>query len=199
MDDSLEDARHDVLADNTAQAVHKHLTKLFQEEARFRGRWIWELLQNARDASPPGGVRVQIIQEPDRIVFRHNGLPFTQKSIAHLIYHGSTKHDLSNAEAVGQFGTGFLTTHLISKLVTVKGQTIDGQEFKFTLDRRGDSTDELKRSMDGSWDDFKKSLSANAKHSQKTFTTEYDYPLMNNVADLVTEGITDLIKNAAYT
>lgn len=34
-DHSLSDVRHEVLAENTAQTVQKHLSKLFQEEARF--------------------------------------------------------------------------------------------------------------------------------------------------------------------
>jgi hypothetical protein len=59
-----------VLADNTAQAVRNYLKKLFQEEAKFRGRWIWELLQNARDASSPNGVHVWLTLRPDRVVFR---------------------------------------------------------------------------------------------------------------------------------
>ena len=36
--EELDGARHDVLADNTAQPVHKHLTKLVQEERRFSSR-----------------------------------------------------------------------------------------------------------------------------------------------------------------
>src|SRR5260370_17302043 len=52
------DARHEVLTDSNAQTVRNYLKRLFQEEARFRSRWIWELLQNARDASSANGVRV---------------------------------------------------------------------------------------------------------------------------------------------
>jgi hypothetical protein len=43
------DARHEVLADNTAQAVRNYLKKLFQEEARFRSRWVWELSSDVHD------------------------------------------------------------------------------------------------------------------------------------------------------
>jgi len=75
----IEEARHQVLAENTAQAVHKHLSKLFEEEARFRSRWVWELLQNARDASPAEGIIIHLIQEPNRLVFKHNGIPFDRE------------------------------------------------------------------------------------------------------------------------
>ena len=198
-DQNLDDARHEVLAENTAQAVHKHLSKLFQEEARFRSRWVWELLQNARDASPEEGVRVSLIHQIDRMIFRHNGVPFTHKSVAHLIYHGSTKYDLSDSSPIGQFGTGFLTTHLISKTVMVKGRTDDGKQFRFPLDRRGSNADELKEVMDASWEAFTQSLAEAKVDKTSDFSTEYEYPLTSSsVNDVVTEGIADLITNAAY-
>jgi hypothetical protein len=195
---ALDNARHEVLADNTAQAVHKHLNKLFQEETRFRSRWVWELLQNARDASPDEGVSVWFIQEPHRVVFRHSGLSFKHKSIAHLIYHGSTKSNHSDSGAVGQFGTGFLTTHLISKTVEVKGRTDDGKQFRFLLDRRGGNADELKVAMDASWDAFTQSLTEDPHNDAGDFTTEFEYPLVSDIAGVVTEGLDDLIVNAAY-
>src|SRR5207244_1737562 len=162
VDDKLKEALHEALAENTAQAVHKHLRKLFQEEARFRSRWVWELLQNARDASPEKGVRVWLIYKPDHLIFRHSGVPFTYKSIAHLIYHGSTKYDLSDSGSIGLFGTGFLTTHLISRTVRVKGRTDDGRHFDFLLDRRGGNADKLKAAMDASRDAFIGSLTEDA-------------------------------------
>ena len=146
-DERLNNARDEALVENTAQAVYKDLTKLFREEPRFRSRWVWELLQNARDASSEEGVCVWLIDEPHRVVFKHSGVPFSDKNIAHLIYHGSTKDEGD----MGEFGSGFLTTHLISKTVTVKGRLEDGREFHFTLDRRGGNADELKVAMDKSW------------------------------------------------
>jgi hypothetical protein len=194
-DKNLEDARDRVLVNNSAQDVRKYLNKLFQEETRFRSRWVWELLQNARDASPEDGVRVSLVQEEERVLFRHSGLPFTEEGIAHLIYHGSTKYDL---DAIGQFGTGFLTTHLISKTVTVKGRMNDGRQFEFLLDRRGENADELKKAMDASWDAFNGSLTENISTAADTLTTQYDYPLEKGIADVVNDGIADLIANAAY-
>ncbi len=194
----LEADRHEVLAENTAQAVHKHLVKLFQEESRFRSRWVWELLQNARDAAPKGGVRVWLARERDRLVVRHNGLPFTRKGIAHLIYHGSTKHDFSGSDPIGQFGTGFLTTHLISKTVTVNGRIEGGRCFSFLLDRRGETAEELKRAMDGSWEAFVKSLAIEDAAGNEQATTEYVYPLGDGIGEVVDDGIHDLITNAPF-
>ena len=194
VDEKLNSARDEALVENTAQAVFKDLTKLFREESRFRSRWVWELLQNARDASPDGGVNVWLIQEPHRVIFRHNGLPFTDKNIAHLIYHGSTKYGTE----IGEFGTGFLTTHLISKTVAVKGRMDDGREFDFMLDRRGDNAEELKAAMDKSWEAFTESLTQGTFHESVCNTTEYGYPLASEVLAVVTERINDLITNAPY-
>ena len=192
-----EDARHKVLAENTAQAVHKHLVTLVREESRFRSRWVWELLQNARDAAPISGVRVWIISEPNRLVFRHTGLPFKNEDVAHLIYHGSTKHDFSGHGPIGQFGTGFLTTHLLSKKVTVKGQSEDGRRFCFELNRHGDTANDLQKAMEESWDAFRNSLSDGASDLSE-YTTEYTYPIEGKLGTLVVEALTDLKANIAY-
>src|SRR5689334_10875853 len=89
--ESFRRACEDVLAENTAQAVFKHLDELRDRQRDFAGRWIWELLQNARDAASPAGIVVDIHQVGDELTFRHNGRDFAQREIAHLIYHGSTK------------------------------------------------------------------------------------------------------------
>ncbi len=195
---TLDDVRHKVLADNTAQAVYKYLSELFREEVRFRSRWVWELLQNARDASPEGGVSVRLRQEAERVVFSHNGVPFTSEGIAHLIYHGTTKYGPSSSGAIGQFGTGFLTTHLISKTVKVKGQMEDGRRFEFLLDRQGDTADKLASAMNASWEAFTQSLRAGIVHELGAFTTEYEYRLASDVQNAVEEGINELTMNAAY-
>src|ERR1035441_4054539 len=186
-------AKTKVLVDNTAQTVHKNLIKIFQEKPLFEIRWIWELLQNARDVAPARGVRVSIVREQDHISFRHDGEPFTNENVAHLIYHGSTKED---PDAIGQFGTGFLTTHLLSKLVRVTGLMDDGQQFSFVLDRTGDTADALTNSMDTSWEAFKTSLSS--PHQKERYTTSYDYPIDENANDLVDIGVRSLLQNAAF-
>ena len=159
---SADDARHAVLSDTNAQTVRNYLKHLFQQEARFRNRWIWELLQNATDASSANGVRVWLTLKPDRVVFQHDGLPFNYKNIAHLIYHGTTKFAplVDGVDPIGQYGTGFLTTHLISKTVSVRGKLDDKKRFDFLLDRRGDSADDLKAAMEASYGRFVASCSA---------------------------------------
>jgi len=128
----LDKARDSVVYENTAQTIFKHLKDLESRRDSVMSRWIWELLQNARDTAPQNHeLRVSLAVEPGSLVFRHNGKPFTDKEIAHLIYHGSTK--LMSTGHLGQFGTGFLSTHLISKKIDIRGQLESGHQFNFVL------------------------------------------------------------------
>ena len=50
--------RNRVLTENTAQAVFKYLDDQESNRATWQNRWIWELLQNARDASKTSNNRL---------------------------------------------------------------------------------------------------------------------------------------------
>ena len=78
------------------------------------------------------------------------------KEIAHLIYHGSTK--IEDFEDIGQFGSGFLATHLLSKIIRVAGRLEDSSGFDFPLDRAGGTAEELREAMDRSWAAFEQSV-----------------------------------------
>lgn len=74
-------------------------------------RAIWELVQNARDVSKvEERAKVLFIRRPYEFVFQHNGQPFDRKSIQSLILQTSSKVR-NDIVKVGQYGTGFLTTH----------------------------------------------------------------------------------------
>ena len=186
-----------VLTDNTAQSVLNHLTTLESNRARVRTRWIWELLQNARDASanPDADLIASIEQSDDEVVFRHNGRPFEREEIIHLIYHGSTKVD--NPEDLGRYGSGFLTTHLLSPEIGVSSQLEDGRRFNFQLKRDVGSVGELSKSMQGAATAFVNSLS-NGLRTGSSYTTEFRYPLRNDASEVVAEGIATLKRCAPF-
>lgn len=73
-------------------------------------RALWEMIQNARDVSIDSGAEIEFIRNEEELVFRHNGLPFDNKSLAALNLQTSSKvrNDIIQ---IGQYGTGFLTTH----------------------------------------------------------------------------------------
>ena len=83
-------------------------------------RAIWEMVQNARDISKKAGVNIEFSLNNNEFVFRHNGLPFTATSLNALNIQTSSKVRDDIAQ-VGQYGTGFLTTHKFGLKFNLKG------------------------------------------------------------------------------
>lgn len=108
--------------------VEKRLRELNSPSDNDKKRWVWELIQNAKDtiAKDPSrntiDVRIEISKDEinggDVVCFRHNGSPFTPDARFGLLYKYS--EDKENQESTGRFGTGFLTTHCLSKVVTIE-------------------------------------------------------------------------------
>lgn len=103
--------------------VKDRLRQLNQPSVNDMRRWVWELIQNAKDsiANNPNRdtVDVMIDVTDERVVFKHNGDPFTPKAQLGLLYKYS--QDKDNTQSTGRFGTGFLTTHCLSKIVSIEG------------------------------------------------------------------------------
>lgn len=183
-----------VLTENTAQGILNHLRTLESNRARMQRRWIWELLQNARDAATDyhTSLDASVNIGSGELVFQHNGRGFSMDEVAHLIYHGSTK--LEDEETIGQYGSGFLTTHLISPEIDVSGQLNDGRPFSFCLKREIASVKALSDAMDRAWDEF----DASAEAVTSGFTTRFRYPLTEESAIAVEDGIETLKQCAPF-
>ena len=131
--------------------VEKRLRELNSPSDNDRKRWVWELIQNAKDtiAKDPNrnSIDIRIEVEGDIVRFRHNGAPFTAESLFGLLYKYS--EDKENQESTGRFGTGFLTTHCLSKVVNIESnQYLDDEHtqlcgFSVTMYRDGLVADEL--------------------------------------------------------
>ena len=162
MSDSRLDAKANrILHRNNAQEIVKALADLEEHRAEFATRWLWEMIQYARDfpdESRPMTIRISV--SPERIAFAHNGRDFTEDEILSLILHGSTKQ--SNPAQLGKFGAGFLSTHLLSKQVRAKGTLLDDdgvrKAFEFELDRSGDNAEQVGEAMQRSLGALKRSL-----------------------------------------
>ena len=191
----IDDAFKNVYAAKTAQSVWNDLKTLRQ---RRPIRWIWELLQNASDASPPvnNHLIAEVKYRPGQLIFSHNGRSFKASEVAHLIASGSTKYE--DEEAIGEFGSGFLTTHLLSLEIEVRGQLDDGREFAFLLARNMESRDALSESMKQAEEDFKKSLNHPTPFIPDPFTTQFIYPIKDDAVNAIEEGIKTLEQCAPY-
>ena len=191
---SEDEIKHQALIDNTAQGIFNHLKEIENKREIYEKRWVWELLQNALDAaSSDSKIEIEIAKNDNQLIFRHTGRPFKPEEVAHLIYHGSTKRE----QDIGKFGTGFLTTHLLSKKVIVNGVREDHKSFRFELNREGNLSDEIKNNMEETWETYKKSL-GDTQSASASYTAEYEYPLNNISLNTVEVGIEDLTKIAPY-
>ena len=186
------------LVENTAQAVRNHLMSFKSNRDHVITRWIWELLQNARDASPQddSGIIASIEYTNGELLFQHNGRDFTVREISHLIFHGSTKAE--DKETIGQYGSGFLTTHLLSPSIEVSGRTDEGETFKFQLTRELSSVDALKTSMDSAWDDFKASTESKLDSTGEAVATQFRYLVDKEAEDVVEKGLSALKVSAPF-
>ena len=136
----------------TADKIISILTQVRNDKAKSNRRWIWELMQNAKDLPVPeawGGVSVEIEHRADRLIFRHNADPFRVADLTGLIQQVSSK-DSNNSDAgiTGKFGTGFISTHLLSAEIWVAGVVKrphlgQHRRFRLLLDRSGDSSEAL--------------------------------------------------------
>jgi hypothetical protein len=192
----FEDVCRLALVENTAQGIYNELEKLKNLGSSHKRRWVWELCQNAVD-SAKGRVAIEVELRNDVVIFRHDGHPFEESEIAHLIYHGSTKR--GEGGKLGRWGTGFLTTHLLSELTKVTGTMSDDRTFSLTLDRSGESAEAIKDSMERSKTEFQNSrASGSAVKPKAGFTTEYEYSLNQVGVSVALTGTEDLRKIAQY-
>jgi len=195
-DNSLNDVFNEVVYDNNAQEVFKKLNDIDNKRDILVSRWVWELIQNARGTvGSQNTLQIEVVLDREQLAFRHNGAPFKDREIAHLIYHGSSKHDPKD---IGKFGSGFITTHLLSRQVRVRGTLSDTRPFDFILNRDGKDAAELRAAMEKSKMDFIASIDRRPEAVPAPFTTEYTYPLNATVREVVAEGIASLRRSAAY-
>ena len=128
----------------------QHATKIDQglrsvDSQTGPARAIWELCQNARDLAEDCHIRMELTDKAFR--FSHNGIPFDMDSLGSLIKQVSGQGK-ENDETVGQYGTGFLTTHYYGMKFSLYGSYQIGDDMYidlagFEIDRVHNSIDEL--------------------------------------------------------
>jgi hypothetical protein len=138
-----ERARKDQLTRNEARRIRTRVNEARATSHDAGVRWPFELLQNALDAGPLEGnddVTISLSCNGNRMVFEHNGAPFSLQDLAALLSGGSSK-EFESEETTGRFGTGFLVTHVLAEQTHVAGllRAGDGlEEFALVLDRAGE-------------------------------------------------------------
>lgn len=208
------DEKTEVYQKKTIEAALNTITTKLEEltvdKEIKRRRWIWELIQNANDCATEDGVTIWIKTNKDELVFSHNGNIFSYNNLLDLITQISSKRT-DNDEKVGKFGTGFIATHLISEIVTVKGvyhnkkDSVDYKDLSLKIDRSGKTDVEIKNSIMKSINDL--DLLDSGKNIEWNYdknvpTTSFVYDLTNNrstdIENAIKSGKNDLDKAIAF-
>ncbi len=207
MTHSIEQGFKDVGIRAIADKIKTRLHDLDKAVDSNKGRWAWELLQNAKDsvADTDRKVSVQIELSKDKVEFRHNGKHFDEQDIIGIINQISSKEvgEGEKSKRIGRFGTGFLTTHLLSRVIDVNGifESNDGEffNFNFLLDRNEVTTEKLIPKIEKARKDFLDSIKENKilKHDETAFNTSFAYqldtPEKKDIARVGTDEFSKLI------
>jgi len=192
-------------------------------------RWFWELLQNAKDTvvyETNRKVSVKLTYTKNELgdlilVFEHSGNPFKYNAdrtrfddLKNLILPVSGKPP---GKASGKFGTGFLSTHILSLKINVCGVfqneggkyksfdiTIDRTDTEISEDARKRRIESIVKSLTDKKSSFK-NISTNYSPNNEEFrTTKFTYFLKNNQHGIdegnkiVEEGLTDILQVLPY-
>lgn len=184
---------------------------------KYERSWIWELIQNAKDEAaidfPERQVSILIELKDTELKFSHNYGYFTSQNIEGLIRQINTgdkdREDVDKTnqpKATGRFGTGFMTTHLLSEKVKVSGFYKNGDEtfsqVVFPLNRSGVEKSELINSVNDSFKNAEESLKQATKLVNvdfSKFSTSFSYHLDEKSKLTARTGLDDLAIALPYT
>lgn len=179
--------------------IRKGLEELDEKSGE---RALWELVQNARDMSKDARIKIELTE--DCIIFSHHGMPFDYTSFRALVKQDSSK-DRNGVDLVGQYGTGFMTTHAFNRKVYVSGpfvvkfgkEDIKGyvQVNNFELDRTDVDTAEGPTKMKKQLDNVKKFWKENQLYEEIIDdTTSFRYELSAEQIDGISQQISNAIR-----
>ena len=146
-----EKALYDIHMKACVQGIANGLRMLGSPSDGDKKRWGWELIQNAKDTVKSSGKRVKIVIDAndERVVFQHDGQGFEYSELYAMMYKCSDGK--KPGRTTGRFGTGFASTHVLSRIVDIEGDVHDDGELKgfhVTLDRRGSSEADFRKGLE---------------------------------------------------
>lgn len=210
--DSSQNRAHDKNIATKILRDMKDLRSKAEESPTVPRRWIWELIQNAKDVAYSEGVKIKVDYYDlleSSVEFQHTGRPFTADNIRFLIEQISTKDRQEDSEGkrptTGKFGTGFMTTHLLSEIVQVKGVAkepeLEYKQFELQLDRSHYDVDQITDSVHTSKESVSNldELPNHDNYNALNYNTTFHYPLSDSVSvTIAKKGLTDLEKSLAF-
>ncbi|HEY0045164.1 MAG TPA: ATP-binding protein [Flavobacterium sp.] len=173
----IQQRRREIAEIRHADSVYRDIIARENEREDYEKRWFWELLQNAKDSVEENqNIKVKIEITENQISFSHTGDPFELDDILSLIIQGSSKNNKEGK--TGRFGTGFMTTYLLSKEVYITGQLANNQGcFHFLLNRNATNNEHFYELQQVSNKQFDESIKESSYLGEDEFQTKFTYNL----------------------
>lgn len=175
-----------------------------ESKSKSRRRWIWELIQNACDCGVRDkAIEIKISFDGKNILeFEHDGEGFTEGNLVDLVTQISSKKS-SEEEQTGQFGTGFISTHLLAEKIMIESYLLENeQKFNFMIDRTAQDYKLLKEAIATNLDEIdlisKKNGTSSINKSTKFTYNLYDSENYEDSLQAVNEGIEGLLENIPF-
>jgi len=175
--DEIQKRSQEIAEERHSDSVFREILERDKEREKYEKRWFWELLQNAKDSVDlKQKIKIKINISDNKISFFHNGNPFELDDILSLIIQGSSKNNKEGK--TGRFGTGFITTYLLSKEVQISGYlNEDNCYFSFLLDRNTANNKDFYEKYIKSKEAFINSRRSTSYIEDSDFQTEFSYIL----------------------
>jgi hypothetical protein len=193
-----------------AKRLREKLLPLKSKEEQTAKRWFWELLQNASDYNQTVDILLEI--DDNNVTFKHTGNPFSVQDVLNLISPDSGKDkDEVKKENIGKFGSGLVSTHILSSEIEVKGAFKSEKEdklykFNILLDRSFyEDKDKLIDSIEKTKKEFRKITTSIDKTEYSGFMSSFSYnikkklPGLSSKLDAVALGLEQIYEVLPYT
>jgi hypothetical protein len=193
-----------------ARRLRDKLLPLKSNVEQTAKRWFWELLQNASDYNQSVDVILEI--DDNHVLFKHNGNPFSIQDVLNLISPDSGKDkDEVKKENIGKFGSGLVSTHILSAEMKVSGafKTENDEKlyrFNILIDRSlYEDKEKLIESIETTKKEFREIHDSIDKNEYSGFMTSFSYnlkrklPGLSTSFDVVALGLEQIYEVLPYT
>ncbi len=193
--------------ESEARDIIHDVDRLYTFPEDKKTRWIWELLQNAKDVANPEGITISITLTQEKLEFAHNGKPFETKHLLAILYKTSTKSLNGEGGTTGKYGTGFVTTHILNKKLTIDGvhtNPTGKRRFSLQIDRSAATLDEsialdaMQKSLGITFSEIQAIGKKSAEDIQDQ-SNRFIYNLTSDSYKYAEKGLIELKRNAAFT
>jgi len=187
--DEIKQRRQEIAEIRHADSVYRDIVARENERENHEKRWFWELLQNAKDSIEKNKtIKIKLEITEDQVSFSHTGNPFELDDILSLIIQGSSKNNKEGK--TGRFGTGFITTYLLSRKVRIQGKLINNQGcFNFLLDRDAVNNSDFLDLQRKSNDEFDSSIRDCSYLDEEEYQTKFTYYLEDKGRETANIGL----------